>query len=59
MNDPAGLSSRFTACSSESNRTDALSKLSTAVTRASKAWDFDKDGKDDAAVEQLKLLFNQ
>jgi Second Messenger Oligonucleotide or Dinucleotide Synthetase domain len=59
MNDPTGLSSRFTACSSESNRTDALSKLSIAVTRASKAWDFDKDGKDDAAVEQLKLLLNQ
>ncbi len=59
MNDPTGLSSRFTACSSEASRTEALSKLSTAVTRAGKAWDFDKDGKDDAAVEQLKLLLNQ
>src|SRR5699024_5883254 len=37
MNDPSGLGSRFGACSSEANRTKALSKLGTAVVRAGKA----------------------
>jgi hypothetical protein len=59
MNDPTGLGSRFGACSSESNRLDAMSKLATAVTRARKAKDFDKDGDDETAIEQLKLLFNR
>lgn len=59
MNDPTGLGSRFTACSSPSNRTDALSKLSMAVTRADKAWEHDRNDRDVSAVEQLKLLFNQ
>jgi hypothetical protein len=59
MNDPTGLGSRFTACSSESNRTDAMSKLATAVGRAEKARQYDHDDEDDQAVAQLKLLFNQ
>jgi len=59
MNDPTGLGSRFTAYSSDSNRDDALSKLRTAVSRAAKARESDLNGKDDAAVEQLKLLFDQ
>ena len=59
MNDPTGLGSRFNAYSSDSNRDDALSKLTTAVGRAAKARQYDKDGKDDKAVEELKLLFNQ
>lgn len=59
MNDPTGLSSRFGACSSESNRLDAMSKFATAVSRARKAKDFDKDGDDEKAIEQLKLLFNR
>lgn len=59
MNDPTGLGSRFTACSSDSNREDAMSKLSTAVSRASKARDHDKNDQDADAVAQLKLLFNQ
>lgn len=59
MNDPTGLGSRFTACSSESNRIDAVSKLDTAITRASKARQYDKDDLDDLAVSQLQLLFNQ
>jgi hypothetical protein len=59
MNDPTGLGSRFTACSSESSRQDALSKLTTAVNRATKARNFDDKDEDTAAVEQLKLLFNQ
>jgi hypothetical protein len=59
MNDPTGLGSRFGACSSESNRLDAMSKLETAVSRALKAKDYAKDGYDALAIEQLKLLFNK
>jgi len=58
MNDPTGLGSRFGACSSESNRRDATSKLETAVGRAIKAKDYASDGYDALAIEQLKLLFN-
>lgn len=59
MNDPTGLGSRFAAYSSESMRIDSLSKLDTAVTRASKARDFDLEGKNEDAVAQYELLFNQ
>lgn len=59
MNDPSGLSSRFTATSSDAAKTEALSKLTTAVNRARKAYEFDKDGKHANAIEQLKLLFDQ
>ena len=59
MNDPTGLGSRFGACSSESNRLDAMSKLDTAVSRALKAKDYAKDGYEALAIEQLKLLFNR
>lgn len=58
MNDPTGMGSRFTATSSPSNRSDALSKLDRAVTRALKARDLEHDGNHEAAIEQLKLLFN-
>lgn len=58
MNDPTGLSSRFGACSSESNRLDAMSKLGRAVNRARKAKDYDAAGDQEKAIEQLKLLFN-
>jgi hypothetical protein len=59
MNDPTGLGSRFTACSSDSNREDAQSKLSTAVARALKAKDYATDGDHINAIAQLKLLFNR
>lgn len=59
MNDPTGLSTRFGACSSESNREDALSKLNAAVGRALKAKDYEKEGKDGQAIGQLKLLFDR
>ncbi|MDP3967212.1 MAG: hypothetical protein Q8Q02_02945 [Nocardioides sp.] len=60
MNDPTGLGSRFGACSSESNRLDAMSKLERAVTRARKAKDFAHDDDDQVkAIEQLKLLFDR
>jgi hypothetical protein len=59
MNDPAGLGSRFGSCSSESRRQDALSKLSTAVSRARKAKDFHQNDDNENAIDQLKLLFNR
>lgn len=59
MNDPTGLGSRFGSCSSESNRIDAMSKLQTAVGRALKAKDYENDGYDALAIEQLELLFNR
>lgn len=59
MNDPTGLGSRFGACSSESNRSDAMSKLETAVSRALKARDYGSGGDQARAIEQLKLLFNK
>ncbi|MEL5990722.1 SMODS domain-containing nucleotidyltransferase [Microbacterium phosphatis] len=59
MNDPTGLGSRFTAYSSEASRTDALSKLSTAVNRASKARDYASAGDHANAIAQLKLLFDR
>lgn len=59
LNDPTGLGSRFNAYSSEANKQDALSKLSTAVSRANNAREYARSGRDGAAIEQLKLLFNQ
>ena len=59
MNDPTGLGSRFGACSSESKRDEAMSKLETAVGRALKAKDYASDGYHALAIEQLELLFNQ
>lgn len=59
MNDPTGLGSRFTACSSTSNMAEALSKLSTAVTRAGRARQHTLAGQHAAAVEHLKVLFAQ
>jgi hypothetical protein len=58
-NDPTGLSTRFTACSSDTTRADALSKLRTAVIRAEKAKDYADDGHHSLAIDQLKLLFNR
>jgi len=58
MNDPAGLGSRFTATSSESKKEDAMSKLSTAVSRAEKARGYEKVGDHVRAIAQLELLFN-
>lgn len=57
MNDPKGASGRINACSSDSTRTDALSKLSTAAGRARKALDAYRDDKTDTAFTYLDLLF--
>lgn len=59
MNDPTGLSSRFGACSSESKRLDAMSKLDSAVSRARKAKDYAVDGDEERAIAQLRLLFDR
>lgn len=59
MNDPTGLGSRFTACSSDVTRRDALSKLSTAVGRARRAKDLYSDRDHAGSVAQLKLLFDR
>lgn len=57
MNDPTSLGSRFTATSSASKREDALSKLDTAVGRANRAKELEDEGRHQAAIDQLKLLF--
>ncbi|PZO60871.1 MAG: hypothetical protein DI613_17770 [Kocuria rhizophila] len=59
MNDPTGLGSRFTACSSDSTKTDALSKLDTAVNKAKAAMDYSNAGNHASAIERYKLLFGQ
>lgn len=59
MNDPTGLGSRFTACSSDATKRDAMSKLSTAVARARRAKDYYSDGDYTESVVQLKLLFDR
>jgi hypothetical protein len=57
MNDPSGASGRIHACSGDSSRLDALSKLKTAATRARKALDADRAGDPDTAFYYLDLLF--
>lgn len=59
MNDPTGLGSRFGSCSSDSTKTDALSKLDTAVLRSGRALTYHLADDHDKAIEQLKLLFNR
>lgn len=59
MNDPTGLGARFTACSSDATKRDAMSKLSTAVGRARRAKDYYSDGNHAGSVAQLKLLFDR
>lgn len=57
MNDPMHASGRIYACSSDSSKRDALSKLATAKTRAWKALDAHTNGKVDEAFRYLDLLF--
>ncbi|MGW4551477.1 SMODS domain-containing nucleotidyltransferase [Streptomyces violaceorubidus] len=59
MNDPTGLGSRFNAYSSESKKTDAISKLDSAVSRASRAQSYYQADDHARAIDQYKLLFNQ
>ena len=57
MNDPKGASGRILACSSDSTRATALSKLSTAAVRARKALDAHLASDPDTAFYYLNLLF--
>lgn len=57
MNDPKGASGRIHACSSDSTRADALSKLSTAAARARKALDARLADDPATAFYYLDLLF--
>ncbi|MER6316068.1 nucleotidyltransferase [Streptomyces sp. NPDC001581] len=59
MNDPTGLGSRFNAYSSDSTKVDSISKLDTAVSRASKAKNYFQAEDHALAIEQFKLLFGQ
>ncbi|MGB3332093.1 MAG: nucleotidyltransferase [Mycobacterium sp.] len=59
MNDPTGLGSRFTACSSATNRDDALSKLDTVISRAERAHRAYMDGDHTTAIANWKLAFGQ
>lgn len=58
MNDPSGASGRFYACSSDTKRSDALSKLSTAAGRARNALDAYNASKTENAFYYLGQLFN-
>jgi hypothetical protein len=58
MNDPEGLVGRITACSSDSDLSEALSKLDRAVTRATKARQAEKDGNIREAFEWWDKVFN-
>ena len=57
MNDPRRATGRIHTCSSESNRTPALSKLSRAESRARKALEADRAGDDATAFYYLGRLF--
>jgi len=57
MNDPKGASGRIYACSSDSARREALSKLATGATRARKALDAHNAEDPDDAFYYLDLVF--
>jgi hypothetical protein len=57
MNDAKGKAGRFYACSSDAKRIEALSKLSTATTRASNALKAYLDDDHDEAFRYYDLLF--
>lgn len=57
MNDPRGASGRIYACSSDSTREDAMSKLLTAKVRARKALDAYRNDNEADAFYYLDLLF--
>ncbi|SUA80435.1 Uncharacterised protein [Nocardia otitidiscaviarum] len=57
MNDPKGRTGRFQACSSDYKKTEALSKLNTAATRANKALKAYQDNDHEEAFHYLDLLF--
>lgn len=57
LKDPKGISGHISPCSSEAQRSDALSKLKTALGRAEKARQAEKAGKISKAFYWWNLLF--
>lgn len=57
MNDPTGATGSIQPCSSDASKKDALSKLGTAVTRAKKAYDAERDDMTEIAFQYWDLLF--
>ncbi len=57
MRDPTGLCGNFYPCS-DAMKSQAMSRLETAVKRAEKAYKFDQAGDPYNAFEQYHLLFN-
>lgn len=58
MNSPSGIPGSIKACKSEADRTDALSKLNTALSRANKARDAEDAEKIDDAFYWWNLVFD-
>jgi hypothetical protein len=58
MQDPTGVSGYIYPCFSESMKKDALSKIETALVRAEKAWEAERQGKMQDAFYWWGLLFN-
>ncbi|MDP9789293.1 nucleotidyltransferase domain-containing protein [Agrobacterium tumefaciens] len=57
MQDPMGIAGYIPACS-DAVKQDALSKLDTAISRAEKARDAEKDGRISQAFDYWKLVFD-
>lgn len=57
MQDPTGFSGYISACKTESQEQDALSKLSTAVVRAEKAFEAGVNGKISEAFDWWRLVY--
>ncbi|MBI3130470.1 MAG: nucleotidyltransferase [Acidobacteria bacterium] len=58
MQDPMGICGLIPACKSQADREDALSKLTTASTRADKARECTKEGKISEAFDWWRLLYD-
>lgn len=59
MRDPMGVSGNIPACKSSVSKSEALSKLATAVTRAEKARLAETDGKISDAFDWWRLLYGE
>jgi hypothetical protein len=58
MNDPSNLVGRIYACSSDTDRNDAISKLNTALTRADKAREAEYAGNISTAFQWWDLVYD-
>lgn len=57
MQDPTGFSGYISACKTEAQEQDALSKLSTTVVRAEKAFEAGTSGKSSEAFDWWRLVY--